>query len=266
MKAYLSFLKLRLNVGLQYRFAAIAGILTQFFFGVMYLFIYEAYYRANISIGMEWQALVSYLWLNQIFFYLTYFNLIDGDIYDSIVTGQVSYELVRPLSVYWLWYVKLLAKKIAGAALRFLPVLVVAMLLPSKYALQAPVSVAAFLLFLVTLFLGVILSICIGMIIYGFMFYTTSSRGLFSIYTAIADFLAGGTIPIVFMPPLLQKICYALPFRLTIDLPFRLYVGNISVEEGVVSVVKQVVWIAITMVLGLVLMKHSQKKLVVQGG
>ena len=266
MKAYLSFMKLRLGVGLQYRFAAIAGMLTQLFFGAMYVMMYEAYYRTGVSSGMEWQQLISYLWMYQAFFFLTTFNLLDPDIHDSIVTGQVSYELIRPLNIYWLWYAKLFAKKISGTLLRFLPVLIVAALLPYHYSLKGPVSGSAFLLFVVTLCLGVLLSLALGMLIYSLMFYTTSSKGIFSVYAVIAEFFAGGVIPIPFMPSILQKICYLLPFRLTIDLPFRLYCGNISVAEGVQSMCVQLVWIVVLVVVGLFVMKHASKRLVVQGG
>lgn len=266
MKAYLSFIKLRLNVGLQYRFAAIAGIATQFFFGAMYIMIYEAYYRTGISGGMEWQQLVSYLWLNQAFFFLTYFNLLDPDIHDSIVTGQVSYEFIRPVNIYWLWYSKLFAKKIAGTALRFFPVILIALLLPFQYSLKGPASGMAFLLFIVTLFFGVLLSIAIGMLIYSLMFYTTSSKGIFSVYAVTAEFFAGAIIPIPFMPEILQKICFALPFRYVIDLPYRLYCGNISVTEGIQSALIQLVWIVAIIALGLLVMKNARKKLVIQGG
>ncbi|MBQ9279949.1 MAG: ABC-2 family transporter protein [Clostridia bacterium] len=266
MKAYLSFIKLRLGVGLQYRFAAIAGIATQFFFGAMYVMMYDAYYRSGVSTGMEWQQLVSYVWIQQAFFYLTYFNLMDPDIYDSIVTGQVSYEFIRPINVYWLWYAKLFAKKIAGAALRFLPVILIASLLPVHYSLKGPASPESFLLFVITLTLGVLLSLGIGMLIYSLMFYTTSSKGIFSVYTVIAEFFAGGVIPIPFMPEILQKICYLLPFRLSVDLPYRLYAGNISIEEGIQSALVQLIWIFIVIAAGRIILKNASKKLVVQGG
>ena len=266
MKAYLTFIKLRLNIGLQYRAAAIAGIATQLFFGAMYIMMYEAYYRTGISGEIEWQQLVSYLWLNQAFFFLTYFNVLDTDIHDSIVTGQVSYELIRPLNLYWFWYAKLFAKKISGTLLRFFPVILIAILLPYQYSLKAPASFSSFLLFIITLSLGVLLSLALGMLIYSLMFYTTSSKGIFSVYMVVAEFLAGSVIPIPFMPAFLQKICYLLPFRLSIDLPYRLYCGNISITEGVQSILLQLVWTILIVLLGLFLMKKAKKRLVIQGG
>ena len=45
MKAYLSVFRLRFINGLQYRAAAFAGIATQFFWGIMHIMIYEAFYE-----------------------------------------------------------------------------------------------------------------------------------------------------------------------------------------------------------------------------
>ena len=88
MNIYLSFFKLRFNVALQYRFAAIAGIMTQFFWGAMLIMIYDAYYKTNIPLPMQWNELVSYIWLGQALFMLTRFSCNDGDISDSILTGR----------------------------------------------------------------------------------------------------------------------------------------------------------------------------------
>lgn len=40
MKAYYSLFKIRLLKGLQYKVAAYAGVLTQFFWGFMYIMIF----------------------------------------------------------------------------------------------------------------------------------------------------------------------------------------------------------------------------------
>ena len=266
MSAYISFLKLRFNVELQYRFAAIAGFLTQFFFGIMYIMLYDAFYRVGASTSMSWDEVSSYIWLNQAFFYLTSFNLIDSDIHDLIVTGQVSYEFIRPLNIYWFWYVKLFTKKIIGTLLRFFPVICISLILPYHFALKPPTSIIAFLLFAVALVLGVFLLISLSMVIYALMFYTTSSKGLFSVYAIFAEFFAGGVIPIPFMPEVMQKLCFILPFRLSVDLPYRIYCGNIPTQEAILSILAQLIWIIISVFIGLLLFKNSSKKLVVQGG
>lgn len=132
--------------------------------------------------------------------------------------------------------------------------------------LKAPASIAAFILFLVTLILGTLLAIGIAMLIYVIMFYTTSSKGLFNVYSVIAEFFAGSVVPIPFMPEWLQNICYILPFRLSIDLPYRVYTGNISINAALISVIIQVIWLTIIVIVGNFLINNAAKKLVIQGG
>ncbi len=86
MRPYLSYFKLQFSTSLQYRFAAIAGIATQFFWGFMYLMIYEAYLQSGIESPMPWNELVSYIWLNQSFLMLTSFRFSDSSISESIIT------------------------------------------------------------------------------------------------------------------------------------------------------------------------------------
>ncbi len=253
-------------MGLQYRFAAIAGIATQFFWGIMMIMMYEAYFEAGIDTPMAWNELISYIWLGQAFLMLTNFRLDDPDIKESIVSGQVAYELIRPYNIYFFWFVQLITKKITNVLMRFWPIVIFTALLPAKYALGAPISIGAFILFILTLMLGAILSVSLLMIIYVLMFYTTSSKGLISIYGVVADFFAGGVIPIPFMPKVLQIISYILPFRLVTDLPYRLYTGNISISEGMISVFVQCAWILISTLIGAFIMKNASKRIVVQGG
>ena len=266
MRPYLSFFKLRFATGLQYRFSAIAGLATQFFWGIMMLFIYEAFYKNGVSSSMNWQELVSYVWLGQAFFALLFFRVTDADIIESIRSGQVAYEFVKPLNLYWMWFSKIIAKRLSAGALRFIPVIIVALLLPEQYSLKAPISLEGLVLFLITMLLGLIISTALAMIIHALMFYTTTSKGLFNIYGNLADFFSGMIIPLAFMPTIMQSICYLFPFRLCMDLPMRLYIGNITAVEGTQTVLVQIAWILALVMIGNYMMKKVSKKLVVQGG
>ena len=70
MISYLNYFKVRFIVNLQYRAAAIAGIVTQLFFGLVFIFMYLAFYESNpsTSVPMIWSELVTYIWLQQAFF------------------------------------------------------------------------------------------------------------------------------------------------------------------------------------------------------
>lgn len=68
MKKYLSFFRLRFSMGLQYRTAALAGVITQFVWGFMEIMIFRAFYQADAAaFPMSLSATASYVWLQQAF-------------------------------------------------------------------------------------------------------------------------------------------------------------------------------------------------------
>ena len=158
MRFYLSYFKLRFITQLQYRKAALAGIATQFFFGLVYIMVYLAFYESSSNNGpMEVGQLVSYLWLNQAFFALIYMYYKDNEIFNMIKNGNIAYELLRPKKIYFMWFSKIIGQRLADVALRFLPVLIVAFILPYPYGLSLPSSFLSLIMFLITLTIGALL-------------------------------------------------------------------------------------------------------------
>lgn len=267
MKPYLSVLKVRFLNGLQYRAAALGGLTTQFFWGIMAILIYKAFYLN----GVEHQTItltqiVTYIWLQQAFLALIMLYDWDYELFDMITTGSISYELCRPFNLYGLWYAKLLSKRLSSAILRFSPIIIVAFLIPQPYKLALPHSIMSFILFVITMILGAILLVSISMIIYISIFKTMSPVGSMAFIGILGEFFSGMTIPIPLMPEWLQKLCYILPFRWTADLPFRVYSGNIGIKEGLISIAVQCIWISLLMGAGSIIMKRITLRVVIQGG
>ncbi len=267
MKAYFSMFKIRLYKGLQYRTAAIAGMTTQFFWAIMLIMVYQAFYSSSTQVQpISLKELVQFVWLQQAFLVFVMLWYRDTELFELISNGNIAYELVRPINLYKLWYSKLLAQRLSGALLRSIPILIVAFLMPSGYKLMLPPSIVAFLLFLITLLLGLILVVAISMLIYISVFYTLSPTGSLLLFSVFGEFFAGLTIPIPLMPEAMQKVMYILPFRYTADLPFRLYSGNIGVKEGFKGLLIQLLWITLLISFGRLWMNKALKKVVVQGG
>lgn len=267
MKPYISLLKVRFLNGLQYRTAALGGLMTQFFWGIMAIFIYQAFYiSGGQSQTINFSQLVTYLWLQQALLALIMLYDWDFELFGMITSGNISYELCRPLNLYNLWYVKLLSKRLASVTLRFSPIIIIAFIVPEPYKLSLPHNTILFLLFIITMILGLVLLVSISMLIYISVFKTMSPIGSMSFIGIVGEFLSGMTIPIPLMPEWLQKVCYILPFRWTADLPLRVYSGNISVNEAIISVGVQLVWIALLIGVGSKVMRRMTQHVLLQGG
>jgi len=267
MRPYFSLLRVRFLNGLQYRASAIGGLATQLWWGVMLIFIYRGFYGDGAaSGGFAFSDLVTYIWLQQAFLAFIWLYDFDGELLDMIISGGISYELCRPINIYQVWYVKLLSKRLASGFLRFLPIIIVGFIVPYPYNLAMPQSLLSFLLFVITLFLGLLLLVAISMLIFISIFKTMSPVGSIGIISTIGQFFAGTAIPIPLMPQWLQNVASFTPFRWTADLSLRVYSGHIATQEALWGIVMQFAWIVVLVSLGAFIMRRVSRLSMVQGG
>lgn len=267
MTSYLSYFKLKFITGLQYRAAALAGISTQFFFGFVYISVYVAFYESGSSnLPMQLNELISYVWLNQSLYSLIYLWYKDREILNMIKTGNIAYELLRPQDLYLMWCHKILGERLSRVVLRFLPVILVAVILPKPYNLDLSITLPVFLLFIISMILSSILMTVLVVLYHVICLFTLDEKGVVNIFMVVSDILSGIIIPIPFFPKFMQNISNVLPFRYISDFPFRLYVGNITLNEGLVGIIVQIIWIIILFIIGKLLTKKALKKAVIQGG
>lgn len=266
MRQFKTIFKMNFIKEMQYRVAAFSGIITQLFFGLMFIMIYMAFYETNASPdNFTLSQMSTYIWLQQAFFAIFHYYDSHKEISRQIISGDIAYKLIKPVSMYNHWFMEFLTADYSKVALRALGILIICPLLP-VIGLTAPVSLEAFLLFAVSIVLGSVLIVSINMFSYILVLLTLSPGGVFGIVTSIASLLAGSIIPIPLMPEAFVKVLNFFPFRYVSDLPFRIYIGNISTSEGLVQIAIQIVWITTLIFLGKVAMHKVQKKIVVQGG
>jgi ABC-2 type transport system permease protein len=129
-----------------------------------------------------------------------------------------------------------------------------------------PVSFVSFLLFLVALLIGALLTSAISMIIVFLTFKTLSARGTVTICNTICGVLGGLYIPLVFMPKGVQNILNYLPFRFVMDLPARIYIGNIAPLEALMFIGIAIAWLVVLILIGKLLISKAGKNAVIQGG
>ncbi|MBQ7715246.1 MAG: ABC-2 family transporter protein [Clostridia bacterium] len=267
MKKYFSFFRIRFIAGLQYRAAAWAGIATQFAWGFLSILMFKAFYESSpADFPMQFSQLSGYIWLRQAFLGLLMSWFMDGEILESVSSGSIAYELCRPTSIYAMWYAKNFAIRLSRATLRFFPILIVAVLLPSPYGLPAPAGVVPFVLFVISLFLGAGVLISFSMRLYVTTFYTISSRGILALATSTVEFFSGSIIPIPFFPDAMQKVLNVLPFASIESTPYLIYVGYIPAERALFSISLQIFWLIVLTGVGVLWMNKSLRRVVVQGG
>ncbi|MDR3624152.1 MAG: ABC-2 family transporter protein [Chlamydiales bacterium] len=263
MKMYLAILKCRMATLFQYRMAAFAGLCTQIFWGLVKTMILTAFYQnASGNEPLSKQEAIAFIWISQALLQLLPWNF-DKDAEEQIRSGNVAYELLRPLDLYLLWYTKSVAIRVAPTLLRALPVFIIASLF---FDLLPPVSLFAFFVFLFSLILSLILAAAITTLVLLSLFWTFSGDGVQRILLNVSFFFSGMLVPLPLFPNWMQPVLSLQPFRCLIDIPSRIYTGVISLEEAPLYLLLQIAWGLICILYGQFLTRRALKKFVIHGG
>lgn len=263
MKAYLSILKAQILSLWQFRVATILGVFTQVFWGILLIMILRAFYsQAGKSQPISISQTVTFIWIGQALLQLLPWN-VDPEIEQQIRFGNIVYELILPIDLYWLWFFKSLAKRIVPTILKSFILFLISGLF---FNLSAPVSSVALSLFLISFLLAILLSCSISTMITIFFFWTISGRGLQIILPPLVLFFSGTAIPLMLFPKWMQSFLNIQPLRGLIDIPCRLYLGFIDISESIYFLGFQFLWSLIFIFLGKILINKALKRVVIQGG
>ncbi|MBR4040509.1 MAG: ABC-2 family transporter protein [Clostridia bacterium] len=267
MKKYLSFFRVRFAMGLQYRTAAIAGMTTQFVWGLMEILVFRAFYADNpAAFPMTFEATANYIWLQQAFLAVFAAWLIEPEIFDCIVDGNVAYELCRPVNIYDMWFSRSMASRLSRVLLRCIPILMIAPLVPKPYGISLPPSAGQFLVFLLTLALSFLVSVSFYMWIYVLTFYTVSPLGLRLMVGSVVEFLSGGGIPLPFFPEKVRRFLEILPFASMQNVPLRVYSGSMTPGETQRAILLQIFWLVVLAAAGRAMCARAVRHVTLQGG
>ncbi len=262
-RPYAAILSARLRTQLQYRAAALAGAFTQLFWGMMLVMIYSAFFRsAPGQQPMSYQQVVVYVWLGQAMLLVVPWSL-DPEIRAMLRSGTVVYELLRPVDLYTLWYCRDLARRVASASLRALPIFAIAGVF---LGLSAPPSWASAAAWLLTTIGACLLSTALCTLVCASMLWTISGEGVATLVFSLAMLLSGLQVPLPLLPAWAQRVVSFLPFSSLVDVPARFYIGHLPPNQLLPRLAVQMGWTAALVFAGRLLIARGVRRLVVQGG
>ncbi len=263
VRPYLTLLVARCRQETQYRAAALFGMATQLFWGLVRIAIFTAFLKAggNRS-SMSLPQTVTYLWLVQGMIRVMPWS-VDAEIRNLVHEGTVVYELLRPIDLYFSWYMRAFARHAIPTIMRAIPLFVAAVLL---FHMQMPPTVSAGALFVTGVVLALLLAAAISTLINISLLFTISGDGIQRILPAIANFASGLLIPLSFLPSALRRVLRILPFCSLIDTPARFYLGQIGTPEAASMFAQTLIWILALSWFGRFLILRASERMVVQGG
>ena len=261
MRPYLATLSARFRSLLQYRAAAAAGFGCQLFWGLIRMMIFSAFLESGAPSPMSREHVIAYIWLGQAFLLLLPFRT-DSELEQMIRSGNISSELLRPVDLYWFWFSRGIANRVAPTMLRSIPMLVIASVVgwifwPGvHHALACAAALAG----------AVLLGSALATLMTITMFWTISGQGIARLLGVSAYFLSGVVVPLPLFPDWLQPVLNALPFRGLGDVPFRLFTGHMPVADLYGALAHQLAWAAGLALAGQWLLSRATRRLVIQGG
>src|SRR5712692_2104020 len=199
-----------------YRWANLAGLLTNVFFSCIISYLMIALYHARPSTGgYNVQDTLRYIWLVQS---MTMVVLTFGwyDLMLTIRTGEVVSDLSKPCDFYWYWFSREIGRSLYYLLFRCLPTYLAGMLL---FRIGVPNQWQQWLLFAIALLFGATMGITYRFIYNVLAFWVIEARALGGLAGVFALFFNGGYVPLAFFPVWLRAITDWLPFSGFMSVP-----------------------------------------------
>ena len=263
----LAFVRVSFLSMLAYRLRFYTGIVTYLIYVTVYTAIWRAVYAQPESRGAlaefpDYDTLFTYFaigWMARSFS----FNNVDRDVADLVESGHIASRVARPVSLH----VQMIAASLGQTLFRltcFSPLIGVALVL--VFDLKPPASPLAFLLFVVSLALGVLVLAEVNFLIGLLAFRTRSIQGIMRAKSYLLELLSGLLIPLSYFPDVLERIAMATPFPTLTSIPNRLYLGLATGPDAWRSLAISAGWVVVLVLAGHFVGRAASRSLTVQGG
>jgi ABC-2 type transport system permease protein len=267
-RPYLAILAARITLMLQYRTAAFAGFATQCWWGAIKVMVITAFYASAPHQPINLAQAVTYVWLGQAFLALLPWQA-DNDIGLAAETGNVGYERLRPVDTHSFWLMRAIATRVANTSLRAVPMFTLAAIaLPlaglSAWSWHLPPTVMAMALFAVSITLTVLLSSAFTVLLNVLVVALKTRRGAY-VAVVLVNPLSGMIVPLVLLPGWAQNFLFWQPFAGLVDIPYRIYFGNLVGDAALAGLLAQSLWIILFIVSGRFFLARVMGRVDMQG-
>ena len=261
---YLAFGTKSFQKRMQYRVANLAGLTTNFFFLLVHIFVYTAFYAARTGpLPLNLNEVITYFVLCQVFFMLMPFWGARSEVTSAIKDGSVALQLTKPVDFHAYWFADECGRACYYLLMRGLPTFLISIIF---FAVAIPTQPATLMAFAISVTLATFMSAAITITIFSSAFWTLDTTGISGLSYSIITLFSGMLVPIALWPEWLAHIAAWLPFGGLIDIPFSIYLGKITGVGIWVSIGKQMIWVVFFLGLGRVLLRRGFSRLVIQGG
>jgi len=263
MRLFWELVKLSFQRQLTYRAATLAGLATNFFFGLLRAALMTALYGPRQEVaGLSLEAAVTFTGLTQATIaFLSLFRWYE--VMNSVYSGDISSDLLKPMDYFTFWLAQDLGRAIVGFIMRGLTIMVAYALV---FDITLPRSPQQWLALAATLVLSWLVSFSWRFLVNLAAFWTPNALGVGRFALGWSWFLSGFLMPLRFFPDWFINLCNLTPFPAMINTVVEVYLGVLTGPELIQALLTQLLWAVILIGAGQLVLRAGVRKLVIQGG
>ena len=248
-----------------YRGATLAGLATNFFFGLLRAYVFIEVFRAagqDTIRGYTLQDAITYTALTQALigplFIWGWF-----DIARTIRTGEIVTHLTKPYDFFGFWMARDMGRAAFQLIFRGLPVLVV---YPLIFDLSWPTHPGQLAAIALAVSLAIMISFAWRFLVNVSGFWLVDSLGFGRFAYMLMTLLSGFLVPVALFPGWLQAVAAATPMPAMVDTPIEVYLGIVQGRDLALAIGWQIVWLGVMIVIARAAFRLGVRRVVLQGG
>ena len=263
MKKYLYIIKTQIIKRLTYAFDVYGNILVQTIIMITSAFFWKALYKdGGTAGGVNVDSMLVYIIMSSVLSVLLITN-VEKRIEQSVQKGTVATDMMKPVSLFGIYFAEDIGTIIALILQNILPILLIGSLLikvPKMADLRdLPLFVLSVLL---SFFINWFLAALFGMM----AFSAVNIDALIQVKNHLIRLISGSIIPLWFFPDPIANVLKFLPFPYIYQLPLSIYIGRGTRAEIFTGMEIQLAWAVVLFLVFIFAQKQITRKVMVQGG
>ena len=263
MAKYLYIVKTQIIKSLTYEFNVYGNILMQTIIMITSAYFWKALYRNQSVVGgVDEQSMLTYIIISSALSVLMFTN-VERRIEQSVVKGTVATDMMKPVSLFGVYFAEDIGSIIALLFQNMLPILLIGGLL---IKIPGMADIRDLPLFILSVILSFLINWLIAALFGMLAFTAVNIDALIQVKKHLLRLLSGSIIPIWFFPEGVANVLKALPFVYIYQLPLSIYIGKGDRAEQIAQMQIQFLWLIVLFALFFAIHHRVTRKVMVQGG
>ena len=263
MKKYLYVIKTQIIKSMTYEFNVYGNIIMQTIIMITSAYFWRALYKGRGMVGdVDADSMLTYVVISSLLSVLLITN-VERRIQTSVVKGTVATDMMKPISLFGVYFAEDIGNIVALVFQNKIPILVIGCLI---IRIPKMADLHALPLFVISVTESVLINWLIAALFGMIAFTAVNIDALIQVKKHLLRLLSGSIIPIWFFPSSVARVLESLPFIYIYQLPLSIFIGKGDRAQQIRQMQIQFLWLGILAALFFFVQNRITRKVMVQGG